>query len=222
MNDASQLREELSNYNLLNHEFYQHWNNGTLTIKTLREYAKQYFWHVLSFPQALSAIHSSCPTMSDRKVILENLVEEEYNEPNHPELWLEFAKGLGLTNSEVQASIPNAHTKNLLATFRDNCRDSYEAGLGTLFAHEWQYSKIAETKEQGLQQHYNVKNETALKFFSVHKEVDVWHAEQLETLLNRLPAESYKNIKDGAIKAAKALWQFLDGMLAYHNSQQAA
>jgi pyrroloquinoline-quinone synthase len=222
MNNATILRNDLQAYDLLQHEFYQYWNHGLLNIDTLREYAKQYFWHVSSFPQSLSALHSICPSLKMRKIILENLVDEEYNEPNHPQLWLEFAQGLGITEQDVQSSIPNKYTQNLLDTFKATCTTEYEQGLGALFAHEWQYSKIAETKEEGLKKHYGVKNQKALEFFTVHSKVDVWHAQQLEELLNNIPSTQLEKVRQGAIKAAKALWQFLDGMLEYHNQPQAA
>ena len=57
--------------------FYQSWNEGTLTLDTLKIYAKEYYHHVAAFPRYISQIHSLCPDISDRQVLLENLIDEE-------------------------------------------------------------------------------------------------------------------------------------------------
>ena len=44
------LLEEL---HLLKHPFYQSWNEGTLTLDTLKIYAKEYYHHVAAFPVIL-------------------------------------------------------------------------------------------------------------------------------------------------------------------------
>lgn len=216
MEFAQQLKNELESYNLLKHKFYQLWNEGKLNKEILSQYATEYFYHVENFPRCLSAIHSLCDSKEDRAIILENLLEEESNTSNHPELWLAFAKRLGVYYNEIKAANLHFNTKNLINTFTNRCRSSYEEGIGALYAQEWQYSKIAETKKAGLKEFYDISEDDALKFFSVHSEVDVWHAEQLTTLLNRLPEEKKASVREGAVSAAKALWGFLDGMLEQH------
>jgi pyrroloquinoline-quinone synthase len=218
MSFAAELKEELEKYNLLNHELYQYWNEGKLTKETLKEYAKQYFHHVENFPRCLSAMHSLCDSVEARKIILENLVDEESANSNHPELWLDFAKGLGVEREAVKTTIPNKFTKHLLDTFKNNSRSSYEEGIGSLYAHEWQYSKIAETKKMGLEKFYAMTSEEELKFFTVHSDVDVWHAQQLTTLLDKLPVGKREKVRQGAVNAAQALWGFLDGILEYHHA----
>jgi pyrroloquinoline-quinone synthase len=218
MQFASTLEKKLSEYDLLTHPFYQYWNEGKLSLETLKEYAKQYYHHVEAFPRSLSAIHSKCESKESRKIILENLVEEEFSKPNHPELWLDFAKGLGVNVDEVTNIKLDQKTAELVASFKECSGSSYEEGIGALFAHEWQYSKIATTKKNGLESMYNIKDANTIEFFKVHADIDVWHAEQLTTLLNKLPKEKHDLVEKGAIKAAKALWGFLDGMLEYHHA----
>ena len=218
MQFSDQLQSILSKYDLLTHPFYQYWNEGKLATDTLAEYAKQYYHHVESFPKALSAIHSKCESKQDRKIILENLVEEEYSTPNHPELWLNFAKSLNVTEDQINKAKLNEKTHKLLQAFKECCNSSYEEGIGALYAHEWQYSKIAQSKKDGLAKFYHIKNENAVQFFTVHSEIDVWHAEQLSTLLNKTPNANKALVEKGAAKAAQALWGFLDGMLEYHKA----
>src|SRR5439155_20979030 len=62
---------------MLKHPFYQAWTEGRLTLETLRAYARQYFHHVEAFPRAVSAVHSICPDRNGRRMLAENLAEEE-------------------------------------------------------------------------------------------------------------------------------------------------
>lgn len=216
-NFAQELKAELLKKSILNHPMYQSWNAGELSREILVEYSKQYFHHVQNFPQCLSALHSKCKSddMEARQIILENLIEEEQGEKNHPAMWLRYANGLGVSESEVRNVSLNGKTHDLINTFSELSSENYEKGLGALYAHEFQYHEIAKTKKEGLQKFYNVKSEDALEFFTVHGEVDVWHAEQLTTLLNKLPKAAHAQVKEGAHKAIDALWGFLDGMMAH-------
>src|SRR5271154_803078 len=99
---SNSLQATLSSLNLLKHPYYQAWNDGSLPKESLRSYAAQYFHHVRAFPRYLSAIHSQCDKAEGRKVLLENLIEEEGGPVNHPELWARFADGLGVTRDELE------------------------------------------------------------------------------------------------------------------------
>lgn len=51
MNFLEKLHQELDQYHLLKHEFYQTWNRGELSLDTLQIYAKEYYGHVAAFPR---------------------------------------------------------------------------------------------------------------------------------------------------------------------------
>ena len=87
---------------ILKHPFYTAWTEGTLTMEALRGYAGQYYRHVLSFPTYISAVHSETPDLGTRQYLLENLIDEERGEENHPELWLRFAEGIGCRREDVR------------------------------------------------------------------------------------------------------------------------
>ncbi len=85
---------------MLKHPFYQAWTEGRLPLDTLRAYARQYFHHVEAFPRAVSAVHSACEDRDGRRMLAENLAEEEGIEAgkqDHATLWMMFACGLGKT-----------------------------------------------------------------------------------------------------------------------------
>src|SRR5829696_385358 len=202
---------------MLNHPFYQAWTEGRLPLDTLRQYARQYFHHVEAFPRAVSAVHSACPDREGRRMLAENLAEEEGIEAgkqDHATLWLMFACGLGESEDAVRAELLNAETEALIATFRRLSRRSYAAGLGALYAYESQFPGVASAKIEGLIERYGIADEETLRFFRVHESADVEHSAVCRDLLDRLPqAERSEAIAAGE-ELAGALWNFLSGVEA--------
>lgn len=200
---------------MLSHPFYRAWEEGRLERATLRAYAKQYFHHVEAFPRAVSATHANCPDAKGRRLLAENLAEEEglgEGKNDHASLWLDFAAGMGADEAEVRGVSVNAETQHLIDTFRTLSRKSYAAGLGALYAYESQLPAIASTKIKGLEERYGVTDQNAIRFFRVHEAADVEHAAVCRELLDALPeAERVEAIAAGA-ELADALWRFLDGM----------
>ena len=110
---VSEIQQITDERSLLKHPFYQAWQNGELTLDHLRGYATQYWHHVLAFPQYVSAAHAICPTQPERQELLENLIEEERGDENHPELWLRFGEGVGATRPQIIDSTPLPETERL-------------------------------------------------------------------------------------------------------------
>lgn len=206
------LLSGLAPKHLLKHPFYQAWSDGKLTVDTLRTYARQYYHHVEAFPRYVSAIHSQCKDLKDRQVLLENLIDEERGSENHPELWKRFAEALGDSRKAVEEEKLFNETKNLVDTFFELSQSSYAEGLGALFAYEQQVPEIAQSKIDGLKKFYGIDSEEALKFFSVHLKADVYHSQACADLLEKLSPAEQQKAKAAALKAADALWKFLDGM----------
>src|SRR5438270_4248836 len=157
---------------MLKHPFYQAWTEGQLPIDTLRAYARQYFHHVEAFPRAVSAVHSVCPDTHGRRMLAENLAEEEglgVGKQDHATLWLMFACGLGESERAVRAQNLNPETQGLIDTFRALSRQSYAAGLGGLYAYESQFPSVASAKIEGLIERYGITEEPTLRFFRVHE-----------------------------------------------------
>jgi pyrroloquinoline-quinone synthase len=215
MSFALELKSELLKYNLLNHPFYQMWNEGKISLSTLQEYSKQYMFQVKGLPTYISATHSITENTEMRKILTENLADEEINGEDHVSLWKSFAKGLGLSNEEIEASLQSTSIKNLVATCKKYASKSSASGFGVLYAQEHNYANIATSKKEGLENHFGMaQNKEATKFFTVHEKADVWHAEQVEKLLNNLNTEEQKEALEAGVEVMKALNGFLDEMLA--------
>ena len=182
----------------------------------LKIYAKEYYHHVAAFARYISQIHSFCPDISDRQVLLENLIDEEKGENNHPELWLRFAEGLGVSRKEVKQLPELSTTKELVEGYFELVKTDYATGLGALYAYERQTPEVSKSKIDGLKKHYSVCDEKTLEFFSIHQTADEWHTEELIGLIDRLSKSEQEKVAHGAMKGARLLWSFLDGMAECH------
>jgi pyrroloquinoline-quinone synthase len=214
---SAQIDTAVARRAMLSHPFYQAWTEGRLPLDTLRAYARQYFHHVEAFPQAVSAVHSNCPDRDGRRMLAENLAEEEGLEAgkqDHASLWMMFACGLGESEDAVRGQALNAETLNLIDTFRRLSRQSYAAGLGALYAYESQFPGVASAKIDGLVERYSISDEETLRFFAVHKTADVEHSDVCRTLLDRLPQAQKAEALAASEELADALWGFLSGVEA--------
>ena len=199
---------------LLKHPFYQAWMEGTLPLEVLQNYAIQYYHHVDRFPRYLGAIHSQCENTVQRQKILENLNDEEGTKfgLSHPELWLQFAEGLGVKRADVLATKPGQAIQNVAATFFQNARSSFQEGIGALYAYESQVPEIAESKIAGLKSQYGIHDAKTLEFFEVHRQADVEHRAVILAMLESLSPQEKLQAQDAAKAAALSLWNFLSEM----------
>jgi pyrroloquinoline-quinone synthase len=214
---SSMIDTKVAERAMLKHPFYQAWTEGRLPLDTLRAYARQYFHHVEAFPRAVSAVHSSCPDRDGRRMLADNLAEEEgvaAGKQDHAGLWLMFACGLGESEEGVRGQALNPETQGLIDTFRKLSRQSYAAGLGALYAYESQFPGVASAKIEGLTDRYGITDEETLRFFRVHEYADVEHSAVCRELLDRLSeAEKAEAVAAGE-ELAGALWNFLSGVEA--------
>lgn len=209
---------------LLKHPFYMAWTDGQLTKQQLQRYAEQYFFNVLAEPTYLSAVHFNTPhSHSDtdsgniraRQQVLQNLIDEEHSDKNHPALWKAFALALSATNKTLASATPLPSTEKLVATFRDLCLNRpFYAGLAALHAFESQVPEIAAVKIDGLAKFYGMKNPADYEFFTVHQKADVYHSQAEWSLIEQFAdsAEKQTEVLSATQQACNALWSFLDGI----------
>ena len=219
---SKKLNTKLDEYHLLNHPFYKSWNEGKLTREIIKDYAEQYYQHVKAFPRYISATHSICDDIEKRKILLENLQDEEDKNGDHPMLWKKFAAAMGADTKKIDDVKPDWFTKDMIDNFFRNGRSTYAEGLASLYTYERQIPEIAETKIQGLKKYYGVNSKEGLEFFVAHKEADVYHRIECEKLLDGLSKEEQVKAETAALSTAKYLWNFLSGIAEKHNLPQAA
>ena len=220
---SKELNKKLDRYHLLTHPFYQvFWNEGKLTREIIKDYAEQYYQHVKAFPRYISATHSICDDIEKRKILLENLNDEENSSGDHPKLWKNFAAAMGADKSKIDYVTPDWFTKDMIDNFFSQARSSYAEGLASLYTYERQIPEIAETKIQGLKKFYGVNSKEGLEFFEAHKSADVVHRAECEKLLDSLSKEEQEKAEKASVLTARYLWNFLSGMTSKHNLRLAA
>lgn len=209
------LHAAVMEQSMLKHPFYVAWTEGKLSQEILGEYAKQYYAHVSAFPTYVSAVHSRCDDVAIRQELLENLIEEERGNENHPELWLRFAEGLGVAREEVKNAERLPSTVASVARLKELTQsEDYLEGLAALYAYEAQIPEVARTKREGLRSFYSIDDERAVAFFRVHEGIDVMHQQVEKKILNdkcATEAEQQRAVA-AAQESAKALLGFLDGV----------
>ena len=219
---SKELNEKLDKYHLLNHPFYKSWNEGKLTREIIKDYAEQYYQHVKAFPRYISATHSICEDIEKRKILLENLQDEENPNADHPKLWKNFALAMGANADKIEDVKREWFTNDMIENFFHQARKSYAEGLASLYTYERQIPEIAETKIRGLKNFYGVTSKEGLEFFEAHKAADVIHRKECEKLLDALTEEEKVKAEKASMLTARYLWNFLSGMSTKHKIQAAA
>jgi len=212
------IDNNIAEKHLLKHAFYLAWARGELSKDALTDYAQQYYHHVAAFPTYLSAVHSNCEDQAIRKQVLNNLIDEEAGSPNHPDLWKEFAHGLGVEKASLARTEKRPETKNLINTFRSVCSQGSTAeGLAALYAYESQIPAICESKIDGLKKYYGFTEPKHYEYFTVHIEADREHSSVERALLgDQLDDQNFKSVKASANRVLDALWEMLSGVCRRH------
>jgi pyrroloquinoline-quinone synthase len=214
----NEIDNNIAQKHLLKHPFYLAWTRGELTKDALTDYARQYYHHVAAFPTYLSAVHSNCDDQATRKQLLDNLIDEEAGSPNHPELWKQFASGLGVEDAEFTATKRQRETKNLIDTFRSVCgQESTAQGLAALYAYESQIPAICESKIDGLKKHYGFTKPEHYEYFTVHIKADREHSAAEREMLDRYVNDgNFESVKASVNRVLDALWDMLSGVCHRH------
>lgn len=226
MNSAAfqlELDQRIAKYDLLCHPFYQAWSAGTLTREDLRAYAAEYFHQVDGFPACLRAFAARLGDSPLRRAVESNLADEEGRDSAsgggvpHPELWLDFAEGMGADREAVRQSDSCSAVSELTARFFDVAgMGTPEAALATFYAFESQVPRVAQEKARGLRAWYAADEKTC-RYFTLHATADVHHANVWKQLLARrveADPEQAEVALNAAEDAARALWTALDGIEA--------
>jgi pyrroloquinoline-quinone synthase len=231
-----QLDARIAKYDLLCHPFYQAWSAGELTREDLRAYAQDYYHHVEAFPSYLAAFALRLNEGELRRAVLANMRDEQGAQNGrgldgsaqacvpHAKLWLDFAEGMG-SSRNLESHSPIPEIRQLIEHFQRVANEGTPAeALAAFYAYESQVPRVAKEKDRGLRDMYAADEKTR-GYFTLHATADVYHSRvwrnQLEKQIVQNP-ESANAALDSAEKAAKALWQALDGIEARRTSPAAA
>jgi len=208
-NIVQRINSEIQNLSLLKHPFYNMWSEGKLTIDHLQGYSKEYFQLVKEVPKFVERISEDTNNPSTGDVITKNASEEA----QHVELWVRFATALGLSRNDILNYEGAENTKAAVAKLMELADLTYEEAVAAMYAYEMELPKISRSKIDGLKKFYDMDSEDAMKYFEVHEEADVRHAQVWREILEKIPAHKEKAALNAAIESLKAQNMLLDSVL---------
>ncbi|HZO81418.1 MAG TPA: iron-containing redox enzyme family protein [Candidatus Binataceae bacterium] len=177
---------------------------GELSPAQLRHWATQlYIGNKGHNANILGLIYAKCDDFAARRAIVENLNEEELGRQSgtgrsHMELYLEFGEALGIPRAQMLRArmSPDAtamvHWMYWLADSRPWYTTLAGISLGSELHNPEAYPRVI----AGLRRHYGL-GEDAVRFFSVHVDVDREHGDSTAHSVFRVIPED---------EAADALW----------------
>jgi pyrroloquinoline-quinone synthase len=110
---------KLENHPFRTHPFFLEWQAGKLPLEVIRRWAPQFYAWLACIPRAYALRFARLPWTPEfakyRSMLLEHLTEEagfpEGQHTPHPELFLRFCEGLGLSREDVETAdlLPGTH-----------------------------------------------------------------------------------------------------------------
>lgn len=138
-------------YRLLEHPFYQAWNEGNISIEQLSKYGASYAEFIERIPGYWQKIAQA---FAEQQTVADEIIAEE---TDHIPLWNKWTDKL-----EKQDDFPRM-TK-IFEAFENMTASEL---LGAIHAFEIQQPEVAETKKCGLLDHYGFEN-SDLTYFDEH------------------------------------------------------
>lgn len=192
---------------------------GRLSHKGLQGFARQFFLQVVEFPRAVSALHSRCLDLEERRKLAESVYEEETGKLSgskpHPELFLDFAAGLGLRRDEMLAAEPLPSTAALIHWFEYSTKIlPFLEGVAAInLAAEGQVVGAFGSFARALQKHYGL-SEQAVAFWDVHELADAEHSDVGDHIVvKHATTDALQERIRRVVRTSLGIWwQFFEGM----------
>ena len=205
MNVVQRIDSEIESRSLLKHSFYQMWSEGKLTIDHLQGYSMEYFQLVKAIPKIVEGIAAR---VTDNEDIANNAKEEA----EHVEPWVRFATALGVSRYNLVDYAGTTGTNAAVARMLDLANASLEEAVAAMYAYEMELPKISRSKIDGLKKFYGLSSDDATKYFEIHEEADLRHAQAWREILNKIPAGKQEAAFAAAVESLKAQNMLLDSV----------
>lgn len=199
----TRVEQARSRWNVLDHPFYRRWSEGELTRRELACYSGQYRHAVSALARA-----SASAAQAAEPPIRAQLDDHAAEEAAHVSLWDGF---IGAVGGDPQAA-PEAETAACARAWA--CEDRTLLGdLVALYAIESGQPAIAETKRDGLREHYGIDSAQGTAYFDLHAERDHEHAAASRALIEARVTEADVDALVAEAEAVlRANWELLDGV----------
>jgi len=193
---------------------------GKVSRPGLQLFAQQFFLQVREFPRAVSALHANCPFADERIKLAESVYEEETGRISgcnlpHPELFLKFARGLGMARESLTEARPLPGTAALIDWFElsSKQRSFIEGAAAINLAAEGQVPGAFGPFARALEKHYGLSRDD-VAFWDVHEIADRDHSDIGDHIVVRFASndEWREKTRRAVSHSLDMWWQFFDGM----------
>ena len=190
---TDQLDEIVRAYDLNAHPFYQAWRAGTLPVERLADYAAEWAPFMGALDQGWDRI---------------GLADYAAEEREHDQLWARFRAALG---AGTAGGLHRPQSRTLLAV-GENAFASVPEALGALYSFEVQQPATAQSKLDGLREHYaGTVDEAAQEYFRVHA-VETDEPAMLAERIDQLRDGEFQRTRTACAVFSAAAWGALDGV----------
>lgn len=204
MDIVQRIDSEIEKRSLLRHSFYQMWSEGRLTVDHLQGYSKEYFQLVKAVPKFVEGIAKGTGS--------QDIAENAKEEAEHVEPWVRFASALGVSRNDLVNYAGADKTNAAVAKMMGLASASFEEAVAAMYAYEMELPKISRSKIDGLKKFYGMDSEDATKYFEIHEEADVRHAQVWREILQKIPADRQEVVFAAAVESLKAQNMLLDSV----------
>ncbi len=170
------IDEIIAERSLLKHPFYEMWSAGELSAESLAGYSREYFQLVRAVPSFMDDLMDAAPSRPGP--IGRELAENRQEEADHVVPWIEFAGELGVSEQDLTDYTGLPKTRQAVQDMRHLMSGAgFDAGAAAMYAFEKEIPAISQAKLDGLASFYGMTGERATRYFVLHKEADIRHAD---------------------------------------------
>jgi pyrroloquinoline-quinone synthase len=225
--EGAKFRDELTKYKMANHPFkthpfFAHLEKGDVPLPVVKAWVQQFYPWLASVPIAMAERFANCSfdAANDpyRRMILDQLVEEagdpKGKSTGHPELWLRFCEGLGLTRFEVQSAplLPSTMVAIDDFLYTNRVNSFYVSAAGSS---EPPNVELCARLLPAFRKHYKV-DEAHLEYYTLHVVADVEHSEWIGQIVAHFAStpEVRHQMWDQMLRGFSIHALLVDGVLA--------
>lgn len=225
--EGEAFRDELTRFKMANHPFKTHpfftaLEHGKVPRPVLQAWARQFYPWLASVPIAMAERFANCPIdiANDpyRRLILDQLVEEagdpKGSTTGHPELWLRFCEGLGLSRSDVlgEAQLPSTMLAIDDFLYTNRVHPFYVSAAGSS---EPPNVELCARLLPSFRSHYKVPEEH-LEYYRLHVTADVEHSEWIGRIVAHFArsSEVRRQMWEQMLRGFSLHGLLVDGVLA--------
>ena len=229
--EGATFRDELTKYKMAHHPFKTHpffaqLERGEVPKPVVREWVKQFYPWLAAVPIAMAERFANCSWSPEndryRRMILDQLLEEagdpKGKAAGHPELWLRFCEGLGVSRKEVHEAtlLPNTMVAIDDFLYTNRVNPFYVSAAGSS---EPPNVELCARLLPAFRTHYGVPD-SHLEYYNLHVVADVEHSEWIGQIVAGFAhsPDVRRQMWDQMLRGFSIHAMLVDGVLAAHGS----